>query len=175
MGECQKCGSANVFGIYAKCNDLFELSKDGRTIKSGYVPTGIGIDSGGSELAFDLCFACGTVQGEWPNNAERFLPKEKLINKYGGALEVKANEFTQYVYDTDCGNIQALEKLAELVGSDKEVDVFAACLLELREQFGEIGENYVKSMLEFLGSMGWDGCQELNELLGCDVEEDWEE
>lgn len=68
--NCQKCDSPRVASINAKCSDMCFVNLLDQE-HDGYVPEDLGV-GGGDYVEFDVCLACGHVQGEWP------LPTTKL-------------------------------------------------------------------------------------------------
>lgn len=76
---CQRCNSERILVVSGKTSDLCWASIHSHE-HDGYVPGDIGLSgtdeeqaiNGGDYLAFDLCLACGQVQGTWP------LPESKL-------------------------------------------------------------------------------------------------
>jgi hypothetical protein len=61
---CQHCQHDRLLSVSAKCSDCFSASYQGRSI-DGYVPRDLNI-GGGDYVEFQLCLACGQVQGEFP-------------------------------------------------------------------------------------------------------------
>jgi hypothetical protein len=57
---CQRCNSARVAHICAKCSDLCCFQNEW-----GYVPGNAGI-GGGDYVEFDYCLECGQIQGKFP-------------------------------------------------------------------------------------------------------------
>lgn len=68
MAACQKCSSARVAYVSAKCSDLCFVSI-GSHEHNGYVPDDMGVTdehSYGDYVNIRLCLDCGHVQGKWP-------------------------------------------------------------------------------------------------------------
>lgn len=68
MAKCQKCESARIIDVNAKCSDMCVVEIGGKE-RNGYVPTDVVFGKGGwgDYVGFSLCLDCGQMQGEWPN------------------------------------------------------------------------------------------------------------
>lgn len=62
--NCDKCGSASIAGINAKCDDRCSITLDGKTTHD-YVPSNLEI-GGGDYIRFHFCLQCGSIQGKFP-------------------------------------------------------------------------------------------------------------
>lgn len=61
---CKNCDQDKVISVNAKCSDMCTITHKDKEL-DGYVPSDIGI-GGDDYIRFDLCLACGQVQGEFP-------------------------------------------------------------------------------------------------------------
>lgn len=71
---CQSCQSNNLYGVQAKCSDLYTGYYKGH-YKQGYVPYDLNI-GGGDYVEFILCLDCGQIQAKFP------LKKMKLTKDW---------------------------------------------------------------------------------------------
>lgn len=54
--ECEFCGQQHIVKVMAKCNDLFNIDKDGQILD--YIPKEIGR----TDFDFCYCAVCGKIQ-----------------------------------------------------------------------------------------------------------------
>ena len=63
---CQKCKSARIADVSAKCSDMF-CASIGSKHYDGYVPKDMGFrDQSGDYLELKYCLDCGQIQGKFP-------------------------------------------------------------------------------------------------------------
>ena len=62
---CQRCGSARLISVSAKCSDMCSVTMSNKREHYGYVPPDIGV-GGGDYIDMEYCLECGQIQGEFP-------------------------------------------------------------------------------------------------------------
>ena len=64
MASCQRCQSARMAYILARCSDMCSVDLAGKH-SHGYVPRDLGI-GGGDDVQLKYCLDCGQLQGRFP-------------------------------------------------------------------------------------------------------------
>jgi hypothetical protein len=87
---CQRCGSAAIARMTAKCDDRFGMRWPGGKIQTGHVLPHelIGLRENGADhdhVNMSWCLACGQIQGEWPTKiGKKYLKAEAILDKEAG-------------------------------------------------------------------------------------------